>query len=93
MDDGFPFATGGGAAAMGSSGAAGTPCQVGTENCPCYVNEICNAGLLCTANLCLRLPVGGAGGAAGDPGFGGISGLGGAAGDATTAGRGGEPRK
>jgi hypothetical protein len=39
----------------GTSAAISTSCLVGTEQCDCYGNGTCNAGLVCASNLCVNL--------------------------------------
>jgi hypothetical protein len=90
------IATGGtlptGGAATGETGTGGLPavggsiasanCPNGSERCPCYGNNTCNAGLTCASELCVAIGIGGAGagGAAGVGAAGGPISSGGTAG-------------
>ena len=51
------------AGAAGEAGASAA-CPVGTEGCPCYGNDTCNAGLVCDSDLCSSAGAGGSAGAA-----------------------------
>lgn len=53
------------------------PCQTGSETCPCYGNDTCDAGLTCFSGLCVDAGTGGAGVETGGIPTGGIVGTGG----------------
>ena len=69
-----------------SGGARGEDCPAGTETCPCYGNDTCNAGLTCASGLCVDLGTGGAPGAGGSAAGGAIGSGGGPTGGAPGAG-------
>ncbi len=51
----------------GEGGSA--PCPEGAQGCPCYGNQTCNAGLVCSSNVCVpETPTGGAGATGGTGG-------------------------
>jgi alpha-tubulin suppressor-like RCC1 family protein len=76
------------------SGVDAVSCPVGTETCPCYGNDTCNAGLTCASHLCVGM--GGTGGSIGRDAGAGAGGAGGSVGvdggvSAPDSGAGGAP--
>jgi sulfatase modifying factor 1 len=60
------------------AGVDAVTCPVGSETCPCYGNDTCNAGLVCASHLCVRM--GGTGGSIGRDAGAGAGGAGGSVG-------------
>ncbi len=74
----------GGTTSSGAPGTGGT-CSAGTESCPCYGNDTCNAGLACLSHVCVN-PIGTGGTATGGTATGGVATGGTATGGVATGG-------
>jgi hypothetical protein len=80
------------AACSSSNGKARGPdggCTAGSETCPCYGNNTCNAGLTCASDLCVNLTSSGSGGSGATTGAAGAGATG--SGGSPSTGSGGSP--